>query len=171
MKRKTKIEKGITLIALIITIVVLLILAAVAISSITNDGILQYAQNAAKDYNQAVKNEQLTLEGLMGFLDAQDAYNEEEGVNTPLMKTGMTPVKYDETNSCWVVTTADDAEWYDYENKKWANVMLQDGLEYDATGKVTSEGSMFVWIPRFAYKITNQLTRDNYSEEEFKGLI
>ena len=47
MKRKTKMEKGITLIALIITIVVLLILAATAISSITNDGVLQYAQNAA----------------------------------------------------------------------------------------------------------------------------
>ena len=35
--RKTKMENGITLIALIITIVVLLILAAVAIASITKD--------------------------------------------------------------------------------------------------------------------------------------
>jgi len=56
--KKTKTEKGITLIALLITIVVLLILAAVAISSITNDNILGYATNTAKDYNAAVKNEQ-----------------------------------------------------------------------------------------------------------------
>jgi len=62
-------ERGITLIALIITIVVLLILAAVAISSITNDGILSYAQNAAKDYNQAVKNEQEMLQEYMNFLN------------------------------------------------------------------------------------------------------
>ena len=50
---KNKTEKGITLIALIITIVVLLILAAVAISSITNDGILSYANNAATGYQEA----------------------------------------------------------------------------------------------------------------------
>ena len=65
---KTKAQKGITLIALIITIVVLLILAAVAISSITNDGILSYAQNAAKDYNQAVKNEQSMLQEYEDYL-------------------------------------------------------------------------------------------------------
>ena len=69
MKGKTKEQKGITLIALIITIVVLLILAAVAISSITNDGILGYATNAAKDYNQAVKNEQDMLENYIEYLD------------------------------------------------------------------------------------------------------
>ena len=68
MKEKTKMEKGITLIALIITIVVLLILAAVAISSIQNDGILHYAQNAAKDYNQAAKNEQYALDYLESYL-------------------------------------------------------------------------------------------------------
>jgi len=55
MKEKT--QKGITLIALLITIVVLLILAAVAISSITNDNILGYVTKAAKDYNAVVKNE------------------------------------------------------------------------------------------------------------------
>jgi len=66
--KKTRMEKGITLIALIITIVVLLILAAVAISSITNDGILSYAQNAAKDYNKAVLNEKYYLTELEELL-------------------------------------------------------------------------------------------------------
>ncbi len=61
MKGKTKQQKGITLIALIITIVVLLILAAVAISSIQNDGILHYAQNAADSWNKAQENEQAML--------------------------------------------------------------------------------------------------------------
>ena len=50
-------QKGITLVALIITIVVLLILAVVAISAISNEGILNYATNAATDYNAAVGNE------------------------------------------------------------------------------------------------------------------
>ncbi len=70
--KSTKTNKGITLIALIITIVVLLILAAVAISSITNDGILRYAQNAADAYNQAQKNEAGILDGYLGYLDQQN---------------------------------------------------------------------------------------------------
>ena len=67
--KRTKEQKAITLIALIITIVVLLILAAVAISSITNDGVLQYATNAATDYNKAVANEQEMLKEYLNFLN------------------------------------------------------------------------------------------------------
>ena len=67
--KKFKEEKGITLVALIITIVVLLILAAVAIASITNDGVLSYAENATTQYNQAVKNEQDTLQGYIDYLN------------------------------------------------------------------------------------------------------
>ncbi len=67
--KSTKTNKGITLIALIITIVVLLILAAVAISSITDDGILHYAQNAADAYNQAQRNEAGMLNGYLDYLN------------------------------------------------------------------------------------------------------
>jgi len=66
--KSTKEQKAITLIALIITIVVLLILAVVAISSITNDGILSYATNAATDYNKAVANESTQLGEYVNFL-------------------------------------------------------------------------------------------------------
>ena len=54
---KIKTEKGITLVALIITIVVLLILAGVAIGTVKNSDIIGYAQNAAGSYNQAKDNE------------------------------------------------------------------------------------------------------------------
>ena len=65
---KNKTEKGITLIALIITIVVLLILAAVAISSITNDGILSYANNAATGYQEAQGKENGILQEYEDYL-------------------------------------------------------------------------------------------------------
>ena len=61
-------------------------------------------------------------------------------VNAPQLVEGMTPVKWN--GNQWIETTTDDKEWYNYSNKKWANVKLADG-------------SMFVWIPRSAYKITN----------------
>ena len=50
-------EKGITLIALIITIVVLLILAVVAIGQAQESNIVGYAQNAASKYTEAEANE------------------------------------------------------------------------------------------------------------------
>ena len=47
LKRKNKRNSGITLIALVITIIVLLILAGVSIATLTgNNGILSQAQNA-----------------------------------------------------------------------------------------------------------------------------
>jgi len=74
--RKTKTQRGITLIALIITIVVLLILAAVAISSIQNDGILHYAQNAADSWNKASQNEAGILGDYVNYLANMGATGE-----------------------------------------------------------------------------------------------
>ena len=62
-------QKGITLVALIITIVVLLILAVVAITAITNDDILDYAGNAAGDFNNASANEQNTIDYYTNYLN------------------------------------------------------------------------------------------------------
>ncbi|HAN10183.1 MAG TPA: hypothetical protein DCP90_06185 [Clostridiales bacterium] len=83
-------------------------------------------------------------------------YNVAMGVNKPKLLTGMTPIKWDGSNNV-VTTTADDVAWYNYagdvENgsyatsEKWANVQLGD-----------VDNSMFVWIPRYAYKITGDNT-------------
>ena len=69
MKGKTKAQKGITLIALIITIVVLLILTAVAISSIVNEDLIAHTENTAAKYNGSVTNEQGTLVGYENYLN------------------------------------------------------------------------------------------------------
>ena len=61
--RKTKEQKGITLVALIITIVVLLILAVTAIGALQESGIILHTQNAARDYNEAQGNENSAIQG------------------------------------------------------------------------------------------------------------
>lgn len=66
--QRFKQEKGITLIALIITVIVLLILAGTAISSIINDGVLSYTKNALVKYEEAEKNEQEMLNQLENSL-------------------------------------------------------------------------------------------------------
>ena len=94
--------------------------------------------------------------------------------NEPLLdEKAMIPIKYNGTN--WVATTKDDVDWYNYdtENRKWANVMLSDGtytLETVPKNQPLEEselGSMFVWIPRYAYKIVyfdNQSDKESYIE-------
>ena len=54
---KLKSEKGITLIALIITIIVLIILAAVTIKILTHDGLAQLAAKAGESYQKSQDDE------------------------------------------------------------------------------------------------------------------
>ena len=56
-KKLTKNEKGITLVALIITIIILLILAVVSIRAITGDNILGKSETAKEKYENAKSNE------------------------------------------------------------------------------------------------------------------
>ena len=60
-------KNGITLIALVVTIVVLLILAGITINMLFGtDGIFKVAGNAANEWNEAVANEQTSLETITG---------------------------------------------------------------------------------------------------------
>ena len=74
-------EKGITLIALIITIVVLLILAVVAIGQAQETNIVGYAQNAASKYEQAQANE-------IGLLSTYETTLETLGAEKVVLDTG-----------------------------------------------------------------------------------
>lgn len=64
-----KSEKGITLVALVITIIVLLILAGVTISLVLNNGLIDRAQNSVEQYDDKQKNEMQQLN------HAEDIFN------------------------------------------------------------------------------------------------
>ena len=66
---KFKKESGITLIALIITIIILVILAAVTIRAVTNMKIVDYAMNGTQNYVKAGKAENKTLDDTVSFID------------------------------------------------------------------------------------------------------
>ena len=213
MKEKIKSIRGMTLIALVVTIVVLLILAAVSIGMLTGEnGIITQAQKskeetiigeerekvelaaiaaAAKDKMIEIKKENLveelntnigeekyTLEGegpfLVTYNDSGRSYDVDTNgkvtsgdsikivANEPKLSSGMIPVRYDTDKEKWIICSSTDEKWYSYTStdKKWANVMLCDGT-YDTSTPVGTEvaeedlGSMFVWIPRYAYKISD----------------
>ena len=68
-------------------------------------------------------------------------------VNIPNLKGDMEPVYWDESNN--EVNLEDDnfdsTKWYDYNSNKWANAK-------------TSDGSYWVWIPRYEYQVINNVT-------------
>ena len=70
MNKKLKNRKGITLIALVVTIVVLLILAGVSISLVLdNNGIIQKSKEARNKYGQAKENEQADLTNVSDWIE------------------------------------------------------------------------------------------------------
>lgn len=62
-------NKGITLVALIITIIVLLILAGVSISFVLNGGIMQKSADAVNAYKNSATNEDAQLTAVNTFMD------------------------------------------------------------------------------------------------------
>ena len=71
-KFKNKQEKGITLIALVVTIVVLLILAGVSISLVlNNNGVIGKAKDARNQYAEAQTNDEKQLNEVSDWIDAK----------------------------------------------------------------------------------------------------
>ena len=147
-------NKGITLVALVITIIILLILATISIQSLTNTGLFAKAQEAKEKTQNAEENQARTLNEYEDELNKYVSDNKDKTawtgkVNKPKLMTGMAAIKFidptgdEKANEGSIVKTTDtDTAWYDYDAKKWANAQTQDG-------------SMWVWIPRFAYKVNS----------------
>ena len=70
MNKRVKESKGITLIALVITIILMLILAGVAISMISTDGIpFEKVKNIAGQYNNSVLQEEKEVNDLIDIIN------------------------------------------------------------------------------------------------------
>ncbi len=91
--------------------------------------------------------------------------------NAPSTTSDMTPVVYDESAKKWKKVDKDNmGSWFDYAENKWANIMMNDGMVVDSNGYVTSYGSMFVWLPRYAYNIKNNFHTNQAGTIEVKFL-
>ena len=169
-------QRGITLIALVVTIIILIILSGVSINLVLGEnGIITIAKRAKENTELAKVEEEKELNELYTQLEAENTEKKTNKANAPKLLTGMTPIKFEMPTATAmgtvVQTTAKDTDWYEYgttydetndtTTKRWANAQTEDG-------------SMWVWIPRFAYKITGETidvkfligTSDNYYDEE-----
>ena len=63
-------QKGITLVALVITIIVLIILATISITMVLgNDGLIAKSKQGANEYKNAAANEQAQLDAVNRTID------------------------------------------------------------------------------------------------------
>ncbi len=80
----------------------------------------------------------------------------------PVLKENLVPVTIADNGT---VKYADIYnEWYNYENKEWANaVILNEGVTYNVGDTIQESDieSYFVWIPRYKYQIFDE---GNYTE-------
>ena len=140
---KIKENRGITLVVLVITIVILLILAGITISSLTNTGLFGRAKEAKEKTQAAEENQAKTL----------NEYEEE--LNKYVSQS--TAVKKVADNIGSVLSTTDNTELQDaYGNKivvpagfkitNDASTVDKGIVIEDATSGATA-GSQFVWIP------------------------
>ena len=93
MLRKT--NRGITLVALVITIVILLILAGISISTLTNTGIFQRAKDAKQKSENSQKEEDKLISEYEKEIVKQDTEGIWDGnVNKPDLMSGMMAIKF-----------------------------------------------------------------------------
>ncbi len=144
---------------------ILIILATVAINAAFGEnGLIKSAEKAKDLATNSTKYEEESMANLAEYMNEllgeetdgtkpkPPAYIDGEVAEAPTVTEGMTPVKWN--GSSWVKTTA-DKDWYNYAEKKWANVVLGDATFNEDTLDESKAYSMLVWIPRYAYQITS----------------
>ena len=193
MKIGMKRERGITLIALVVTIVVLLILAGVSINALFgNNGIIEKAKEAQNKMDKATENDQKEINELTNWLDNQvngttggGTTGEDDNPSTTPKISRLIGTVVDKN------TKAEDA----YGNK----ITIPKGFKVLANGTATesasytysgdnipavqdgiviengTDGNQFVWVPVGTIKnknnTTNTITLGRYEFDSNTGAL
>ena len=191
-------ERGITLIALVVTIVVLLILAGVSLNAIfSENGIIKRAQDAQNKMDQAAENDQKGINELSNWLDSK--INGNSGGNTTGGNTTGGDANPSTTPKISTLvgkvvdknTKAEDA----YGNKitipkgfkVLANGTAKESASYTYSGdnipavqdgiviENGTDGNQFVWVPVGTIKnknnTTNTITLGRYEFDSNTGAL
>ena len=160
-------QTGITLIALVVTIVVLLILAGVSINAIFGDsGIINKAKDAQNKMDQAVENDQRGINELSNWLDSK--INGNSGGNTT---GGNTTGGDDKPSTSELPSTSYTIPYYpDNTFTKVEGTNLSNGLVIQDESENRNE---YVWIevPKTAEVYpTAGLKITNFTETEYTAI-
>ena len=168
MEQNNNTKKVIIITAVIIIIFIAVILGIIILISSNNDRSIDILQNFNENSIEEKEENTILDEKNITIIDDETAQitrkygkieviwideNNNE-IDEPLEPNliGLTPVKFNTSTTSFEVTTKDDTTWYNYNLQNWANA-------------INSDGSYFVWIPRFAYRITY------YANEQYSKVI
>ena len=129
-KELTKNEKGITLVALIITIIVLLILAVVSIRAITGDNILGKSETAKEKYTNSKEEEEARLKNYVDYIDSNTQDNAKAYVNKKL-------------NAIFIITPNDEVIVYNNGNRIGRTEIKDIGDQSEMVKKLSIEVGKF----------------------------
>ncbi len=137
-------NKGITLIALIITIIILIILTAVTINNVIGTDLIGFATKAVENYTDAARDEADKVDKLATALDNQGVSDDS------IVRAGEIVTAKTETKKEGEIT-------YNYTDAQGEHAMIPEGFkvstksseQYIDDGLVIQDeqGNEFVWIP------------------------
>ncbi len=190
MYKRLKNENGITLIALVITIIILLILAGITINTISNTGLFSKAEMAKKEYQKATVDEQIEL------FKYELEFDKNETLKSKMIKAGLIDEKEINSNGLAKINNnenflalssynglqklCDESESGNIFTGKTIYLIndIDCGASYDGnTGELLS-GESFEPIKEFNgildgnnYEIKNIYINKNNSEDKFVALF
>ena len=145
-------DKGITLIALVITIIILLILAGISISALTNQGLFKNAKTAQNATEKAEKEQGQRLN------EYEDEINKYLGNSKDESKDDTKGTTVEEAiKKNGALSTTDNTELKDAKNNKIVvpagfkivegATTVDKGIVIEDVTETATKGSQFVWIP------------------------
>ena len=138
-------NKGITLVALVITIIILLILAGISISALTNTGIFEKAKDAKEKSEVAEKQQSETLDSYEKELNKYTSDNLEENIGVKFEKN----TELHDKNGSKIIVPAG------FKVVNTDDLTVEKGIVVE-----DSKGNHYVWIPC--------TTEDSKSQLQFK---
>ncbi len=169
MKTKENLNKGITLVALVITIIILLILAGVAITALTKTGLFENAKQAKNAMENAQTKENATLSDYSSEINeyissnrndkenSQSLINKDDGIYNKseggyIFNTSQNDITYTNNN---IITLSESIENYNY-------------IEFECDNNYSTEGYSYPFSQRYSvsqikehYSNTNEFVYSN----------
>ena len=177
MKKNYSKQRGITLIALVVTIVVLLILAGVTINALFGDtGIINKAKDAQNKMDQAAENDLTAINGFNEWIDEQtNGTTGKDGIVDISTIIGKVVDKNTKAKDAYgnkitipkgfkILPHGTEADSADYTYSGDNIPTVQDGIVIENE----TDGNQFVWVPVGTIKnkdnTTNTITLGRYSD-------
>ena len=169
-RKKSIGDAGITLVALVVTIIVLLVLAGVTVSMIlNNNGIISQAKLAGEEYSKAAADEQSKLDSASEYI---------KGINGGTEAITATTVKIVGSDKAIPITAENAKDYYGYKVKNYNKekdpggvyrIFYYDAEVKDGKGKYGHANTLYLkrdWSANDAIKLSEKISNSSWNQTQ-----